>query len=885
MAAPKKFEERALTRQKTEDFIHEVVNYVAKHRRSQWTQLSDAGETTIILETDSTNLLPAIARQSRCYRIISDLDIPGNNEPQFHLRMTKPIEILQTPYGYGRNGGPMDEDNAKCSSSLCCCFRSNNNPRVCLLKVEIESLNKFRSVKQLPRTDLIQMLQLLDCEINQKQTKRKRRTLFSHEQSHLTRLFFNFQKQKIFTIETLGSLSLEHLNALKDKIPGFNTRPFKIVMKRVRQIMDVRFEEAAALEEERLRLEILQEAEDDEKRKEEEMKRKEEEEEKAAKEQEEKGNGEEKENEEEVVKDKDLETTKDLDSGTDGTKQKEEKGKEKEMGENKEEDVEEEKKVETEEKTDGEEKTNAEAEQKNKEEEEKENENEEEQKRKEEEKEEEEQRKLKRQEEEEEILFDEDGNPLPEKLIVSDPIITTALYATLDLHTVRKEQKLYMSRENVEDDILLLNPHARGNLVSIYSKRGKELFTQYLLRQLYHLSYEEVLEQVQRILEDNVDAIDIEIEHHTHYLTTSLPHVIFGSYCLQNQWYLVIDLRQHGPLGSTLNEPKRKKRSNKHQEYEYDSEHSTKSKVVKAKGNKDYGQVGNYSPKETRELFVDLMLECSLMKLKMSRVFELRDIKHARLKFYQWRDNAVGKRETKMDEGLEGDSASSTSPLRKKKRRKEMTVLQRRRQVQATYPYHKSSARYLYQMIDQLKTVSSMHSEHLRLTVEGQLHIGEANEETDMVDAAADASSEFAPTELVALKNRLRSEIHLDFIETKNILSNSGIMLPIIIQSTTWNEEFFPCIGKLKEGCRCFWCGIWHCVPCFAPCALVGCCQAYCDKDRHSADKEIKIFIREQLRNDRAKLQVQQKKKELEEERLRRSGSTKKSRCSKYVVF
>ena len=91
MAAPKKFEERALTRQKTEDFIHEVVNYVAKHRRSQWTQLSDAGETTIILETDSTNLLPAIARQSRCYRIISDLDIPGNNEPQFHLRMTKPI--------------------------------------------------------------------------------------------------------------------------------------------------------------------------------------------------------------------------------------------------------------------------------------------------------------------------------------------------------------------------------------------------------------------------------------------------------------------------------------------------------------------------------------------------------------------------------------------------------------------------------------------------------------------------------------------------------------------------------------------------------------------------------------------------------------------------
>ena len=65
MAAPKKFEERALTRQKTEDFIHEVVNYVAKHRRSQWTQLSDAGETTIILETDSTNLLPAIARQSR----------------------------------------------------------------------------------------------------------------------------------------------------------------------------------------------------------------------------------------------------------------------------------------------------------------------------------------------------------------------------------------------------------------------------------------------------------------------------------------------------------------------------------------------------------------------------------------------------------------------------------------------------------------------------------------------------------------------------------------------------------------------------------------------------------------------------------------------------
>ena len=108
-------------------------------------------------------------------------------------------------------------------------------------------------------------------------------------------------------------------------------------------------------------------------------------------------------------------------------------------------------------------------------------------------------------------------------------------------------------------------------------------------------------------------------------------------------------------------------------------------------------------------------------------------------------------------------------------------------------------------------------------------------------------------------------------------------MLPIIIQSTVWTEEFFPCVEKIKEGCHCFFCGIWHCVPCFLPCYAVGCCQAYCDKDRKSAEKDIKLMVREKLQRDRAKIQIAQKREEIKLEKLAKSGVVKKRGCSKYV--
>ena len=706
---PKKWEERALTRFKTEELIHTIVQYVAKNRRSHWNQLMDAGETTIVLETGKTNLLPAIARQARCQRIMSPLDIPSH-EPQFHFKMESPIEILQAPYKYGRNGGPMDEDVSRCSR--CNCFRKKNRPRCCLLKLDIESPNKFRSIKQLPRTDLIQMLQTLDEELIAKGKKKKKgKPLKISNYPHLSRLFFNFAHERIFTIETLGSLSVLNLNLLKDKIPGFK-RPFKIIMKRIKEIMDVRFEEAAAIEEERLRLEIIREAEEEAKAAEEALKKQEEDlalaaEEKTGEEQGEEGiegkvgeggeKGDEVKQEEEGEKKEDKENV-------------EEKVEVEEDKEDTKEDTKDAKEQKTEEQKTEEQKTEEQKAEEQKAEEQQQTDDtdiaeltEEEKKEKIEEelllaKEEEtrlQKEKEKKEQEERDALLDEDGNPLPEPLIVSDPILIAALYSKLDLRTTRTVEKIYMSREMVDEDTLLMNPFAKGSLVSIFSTRGKELLLQYLLHQFFHLSYEEVIIKLNEIFDNNIDAIEIETEHHTHFLTTQLHHIVLGSYCLHGTWNLVLDIRQHGPLGTSS--------------HNKSNTNDTKG-IAEAKGKKEFGRVGNYSPRETRELFIDLMLECSLMREKMDRVFELRDIRESRMKFLEWR-------------GDRKRPESETSPIRKRKKKKKVTVMQRRKKVQKEFPYNKEKYRYLYQMIAGLKQVSVMHSEHIRVTVEGQLLI------------------------------------------------------------------------------------------------------------------------------------------------------------------
>jgi hypothetical protein len=213
-----KSELRALTRERMSEIVLTLVTHASKHHRFQWNQLADAGEAQIILQT-GTNLLPAIARQARCEHItnlaLSGIDIPGT-EPQFHMILENPVEIVQTAYGYGRQGTLMEQDDAPKNCSMTrmtrCCTKIDNRPRVCLLKLNVDTPNRFRSVKQLPRTDLIQMLQLIEREELEKAMllhakKKTRRPMLPSEKPCYHRLAFNFAaKENIYTVKELWKI-------------------------------------------------------------------------------------------------------------------------------------------------------------------------------------------------------------------------------------------------------------------------------------------------------------------------------------------------------------------------------------------------------------------------------------------------------------------------------------------------------------------------------------------------------------------------------------------------------------------------------------------------------------------------------------------------------
>jgi hypothetical protein len=783
-----KWENRALTRGQMEVLIHTVVNYVAKNRRHRWSQLTDAGITCINLQTDR-NILPAIARQARCHRIMGNggVDIPGH-EPQFYFELERPVSILQSPFGYGRTGGPNDQDE---NQSFCCCFRQSKNLRVCLINLDLTTLDKFRSVKQLPRTDLIQMLQTLEKE--EIAIARKKRgwkvpssddneeaeieldlsglppppILLTSEQPHILRLFFSFAKEKIHTIETLGTMSLEDLNALKEKIPGFSGKRYKIIMKRIKSIMDNRFETAKFIEEERIQQEIIKEAMQAEKIAEE-LKKKQECE----------------------IKDKEKNVAE-MDDEEDGEDEEDGDGKE------------------------GGEKGGEENDDKDQEDRNNVNENEtkdedaksiEEGKEVEEGKEDEEGKEVEEGKEDEEGKehHQEEGNiadekkeveeeaKLEEEILISSPAIASSIYDKIDLLTTRTTSVQYLSREVLSDDQIFYNPNSKGKLISIYDTDGKEILLKYLLKSLYHLTYEDVLVKLNDILTINKYNVTDETKDHdeARYIISKRKYVCLGSYKLNDIWNLYIDIRVNSPIvGSRLAKTK-----NNSSILNY----CCNKKIYKIKP-MDVGQVGNYSPNETRELFIDLMLEVVRMRNSFTRTFQLREIKYLRVKFLIWKNSFSTKSKRKKYNKI-----GNTTP------RKKIAVHELRKSVIKKYPY--SEFKFLYQQIDALKTFSKMHSEHLKLTVAGQLRIGEEREDMDTIDRAADNSSLYAPEQKdIYLFKRLNSEVHLNKLDTIKCFTNSGILLPIVIQSTHWKDTIFP-TAQCKDYCKAFWFGLYSCV-------------------------------------------------------------------------
>ena len=904
-----KSEQRALNRETTTEVVLSLVAYASKHHRWQWSALADAGEAQIILQT-GTNLLPAIARQARCEHIsnrsLSGIDIPGI-EPQFHMILDRPVELIQSAYGYGRQGGLMEQDDAPkcCSMKRDCCFRVDHRPRVCLLKVVLTTPNRFRSVKQLPRTDLIQMLQLIDREELAKATalhvkKKRRRLMLPSEKPHYNRLAFNFAKNRIYTVEGLWNIfftkkfyrkkevyrsiklptndidAAQKWHALQASIPDLQNKKFLCpLLKKLRVLMDDRFMlEGIKAAEERMRIEIIQAAEEETRiatenlqRIAEELKQREKKqgEKEGEKEGEKKGEKEDDKDEDEIEKEEEKEGKKEEEQEeheVEERKKKEEEDKERQEQEKKEkeetDEVERRKKLEAEEK---EEKMT-----------------EEERKKSDEEaamlqRQELEKEMIKRAKEEEEKLLapygrDKEGEPLPEPLIVSIGASTADLYASLDLSTMRSVHTLYVSRENVDEDTQLMNPFAQAALISIHSKRGSDILMSWLLRQLYHLSYQEVDAVLQEILRNNQENVVLETNEHKHFMKTKMNHVVFGSYFLQGTWHLVVDIRQRSPID--LNR--------------------TLDRMAAVTTKKERGQVRNYTPRETYELFIDLILEAKQMKMKLNRCFELGEIMHGRKTFYKWR----GERKETYEDGMSKSLVKEKKNYKVKRRRKSPTIMEIRSQVKKEYPYVSNKFRYLYQMIEGLEKVSLVSSKYLYQVIAGQLRIDGASEDQDMIEAAADASSEFAPTPTATTFHRLRSEVHLDAEETKTCFEQSGVLLPLIIESDVWVGPMEQWVDDMKQSC--YSCMSWavHCGPCFAPCYFAGCCQGQCcSKDLKSGEKEMKELVKELIRNAHAKEQVRKKKEEVVEEqrerkRMRNINGEKKSQgggCSKYAMF
>ncbi len=193
-----------------------------------------------------------------------------------------------------------------------------------------------------------------------------------------------------------------------------------------------------------------------------------------------------------------------------------------------------------------------------------------------------------------------------------------------------------------------------GPLVSVFTKRGKELLLERLLRQMPHISVAECKERMDAILAARLE--EWRAERATHRVSTrcALNYAVVGSYQCAGRWFVCIDLRQDPPVRcgdccAIVGEPGGKKRRRGCTACCRASCCSTKCAVAccglnvatdtRRRGGRIHG--GRYDPAELRELFIDLMFEAEELKTKLGRTFVLRDIKRLRLAWRRWCSDEV----------------------------------------------------------------------------------------------------------------------------------------------------------------------------------------------------------------------------------------------------
>eukprot|EP00946_MAST-07B_sp_MAST-7B-sp1_P005333 g5333.t1 len=645
-----RYEERALDLAHLERLVASASRFAETHRRAQWNLLSDANHNVISLCTGEHDLLPAIARQARARQLpprarkAHGIDLPNNRAQFFIGPMAKPVEVIKSK----RKSRALQLAEARG------CCRSQLPPRVCLLQYTYTTPRAIMVGKHfLPETDLTRCLWEFDKEVGKKSRGKKR--------SHEIHLMFNFVTAKLYTVQQVaekGDRWFKTGQASKDVVGFTNKKLWKFIKKTA----TIQLKQREALFQEQLEAGQLAMAEAADRKASEDVERR---------------NGTDityevdtDEKDLSLMSDPDNATSDENSSSHDGSKKMsiedeqdaDSAGQEMKMAadlsatNNLMEDYQ---------------TTSASQDE----------------------------GKLFSEEEKQASIKGEENNSSPEaaigkpqeeesaehsSLAIPDGDLTTdslnqseqigenhataedatesqphslneealresivpegmttvaeaqALFEPLDLFSEREpKHTVYVCRDDEED----AKPRQKGKLVSVYSARGRVLFVRKLLHDMPHLSLLQAEQFCDNILEANRQEVEFETETRSEneIYRITLPYVVFGSYCIDDTWYLVMDLRPHAPhYGAACRACKICCTSFCARKCCYGCGCQC-CMHMKTFDNERSGLVSNFHPLSTWNLFLDLVYEAEAIKFKFLRIFEIRRMRHGfRLPFKHW---------------------------------------------------------------------------------------------------------------------------------------------------------------------------------------------------------------------------------------------------------
>ena len=619
----------------TEKLVHSVVSYVEKHHRLQWNLLSDANSNIVSLCTGEQDLLPAIARQARAIRLgdaqqkADGIELPNRRAQYYIGPMKNSVKIVKS----SRAGSIALETQQR--AGACCLLEAKLPPRICLLQYEYTTPKAIIPGKHfLPETDLTRCLRDFDDETHRKSRGKKR--------SYAINLMFNFVKSKLLTVQQVAQKGNKWFKeAAHIEVVGFTD---KRLWKHIKKVASSQLKQREILYEEQLKDESERPVATEVKPGLSNMPELPVDTDSEVK----KSGSEHPNNSEDMASANPIDTDNDIQDVDDisasnrlNTEYENMNGVSEDRGdvgkseapqqsENKNDPV-----VNTAKSTsddiDEDPSTN----------------------------------KISISEapvtkslsgngrtsslaaDEAVANLDADGRSVfldenaVKESIVPEGMTTepeaVSMFEKLDLESNRKPKHVvYISRDNDYDT----KPRHKGQLVSLLSERGKELFVRKLIKDMPHLSFPQACQFRDQLLDQHRQEVESEekFRQENEIYRVDLPYVVFGSYCIGSTWYLVMDFRYDSPSAS------HRTRACK--------QYCTLCCLRRCCGglgcgccvapetidHERSGIVSNFSPTSTRDLFIDLVYEAESIRSKFLRIFEIRRKRHGyRIPYEQWK--------------------------------------------------------------------------------------------------------------------------------------------------------------------------------------------------------------------------------------------------------